>query len=166
MNLVGCELRTVTVTLGMPGENTITRIYHVHTDTRTQASLVAPMMFYAAATPVPRMLTHLGLGAYVNNISITPVNEANATFFIVTVTAGKLPDGQDPGNALTPDGEVDPLKKKVIVYAELMTISELITRDRDGKPFVNSAGQEFDEPIVEEPKRRGRPPKQQESVTI
>lgn len=150
MIITECNLASETITLGMPGEHAVTRVYNVKTDERTRAALVAEKLFTATPDPVPRMLTHIAYGAYVTNINVAPKQEGNASFFTVTVTAGKPPDGQDPDNPTTPTGEVDPLKKKVVVYAELMTISELITRDRDGKPFVNSAGQEFDEPIVEE----------------
>lgn len=145
-----CTFKTETLHLGMPGEHTITQVYQVETTARAAASAVALEVFDATPDPVPRMLSPMAYDTYVTGIDVAPISDTNATTFRVTLNAGKLPDGQDPNTPAGDNGVINPLLAKTVFYAESLTVSELITRDRDGKPLVNSAGLEFDEALVED----------------
>lgn len=152
-SIQSCRLVDVQMGYAIQGDSDVTLKYHIRTDTSVDSvadfQTILSQSFSATPSPVPTLYTHLGGGAYVLRHQITPRSEHATTKLTLTVSAGKLPDGQSPGFA-TPEQIEDPTKRKIIWWNERISETRIVDRDKNGGPILNAAGQPFDEPIVEE----------------
>jgi hypothetical protein len=153
MAITQCRLIAIDAGYGIQGEAGVTLRYKVRTDAplRGVADYNAMLLLSLTASPdpVPNKFAYIGNGAYVTRHHIAPQGDQSLTNFVITVTGGQLPPGTSP-EFNTPDQVENPLKRKVIFWIERMSETELVEKDNDGEPIVNSAGQPFDEPYQRE----------------
>lgn len=153
MAITQCRLIGIDAGYGIQGEAGVTLKYKVKTDAPLRGlddyNATLALSFLAGPSPVPTRFAYIGNGAYVLRHQIAPQGDQSMTNFIITVTGGQLPAGTSPEFG-TPEQIDNPLKRKVVFWAERMSETEFVEQDVDGEPIVNSAGQPFDEPYQRE----------------
>lgn len=148
-----CRQISEEFTADLRGENSAQLVYRVHTTQRMSANTVIASAHTASPDAVPRRGYYLGDGVYVLSISAQLEHGGNSKQWLLTVVAGKMPQSENPDNQKeNPENGVwnDPLKRKCVWWMERQPEVVVLSEDKQGKPFLNSAGQPFDVQILEE----------------
>lgn len=126
-------------------------VYRVTTDGYMSEEAIYAAALTATPHPVPNLYQFVGGSAYVTKVDISLQQEHEFKKWIVTVTAGDLPAGSNPGNVQQGSSlGKPPLERDPVVWIGSVTETVPLTKDKDGNPIVNSADQPFDEPLTTE----------------
>lgn len=144
MSVISCRLFSRETELAIGSENTQSLIYRIATDGPMSQLDIYDQARTASPHPLPSLYAAIEIG-YVLRIRITAQSQHNWTKYLAHVTIGQ-PAGQQGGSVPTP-GYTAPLNRDPVMWIERGSESVPVTKDKDGKAIVNSAGQPFDEPI-------------------
>lgn len=150
MTVLTSRLVSAAWSFRIKGETTAELKYKIRTDGDRQSMVsVYNQSLAAGPEPVPLPYVHIGSGAYVLDVKIEPQAEHARGNYIASVSCGPLPPGSETEHGL-PEQIDDPTKRKVVLWTERISETEIVEKDRDGNPIVNAAGQAFDTPLTRE----------------
>lgn len=125
--------------------------YRVHT-----SALQSPLQTWldgmtASPNPLPAINTAFpgSPKAFCKEISIDQEHERNPHIWIATVSYGELQEDQD-NTSEDPFVQDNPLDRDTVWRVEWDVVQEIVSEDRNGEQIVNSAGQPFDEALLED----------------
>ena len=154
MTVTSCRLDKVTG--GRQHDNDFDHYaeYIIDTDDKNMSNLAVLQGARNATTglpdPIPNMYQAYSLLGDVDNGSLAREFDLNrdtekTTRWRCRVTWKPLDPGKLPGDELNP-----PTSRPTRQWMEWLTVEEAVEKDKDGKPIVNTAGQEFDTPLMVE----------------
>jgi hypothetical protein len=133
-------------TFRIQNQNSGVLTFNVETDDQATVKEVYLGSLVATPHPVPSLYSLIEDNAYAIGITINQRQNDNFTRWRVRVDYGQLPDGTNPGNA-DPSIDDNPLYRKAVKYVQHYTDEQRFDKQDDGVDIVNTAGDQFPEPI-------------------